>query len=129
LLFVGKPAEPLRPASESDVDLRRTSHGTADPGLGMAPGTSPAIVKYLSGYVVTYQASNTLWVYTLWGGAWTKGLPMAPNTSPSVASLPNGSFEVAYQGSNGHLFIYTPETGQIDLGVAMAPGTSPDIAN
>ncbi len=97
-------------------------------GLALASGTSPSVAQYQSGYVVAFAANTgALWIYTPWGGAWTNGLQVAPGTSPAVAELPNGSFEVTYQGTNGNLYTYSPETGAIQLNLGMAAGSSPSI--
>jgi hypothetical protein len=57
------------------------------------------------------------------------GLAMAAGTSPALAytTFVRGSYEVAFQGSNGDLWT-TGTYGTQDLGLRMMPGTSPAIA-
>lgn len=57
------------------------------------------------------------------------GLAMAAGSSPSLAytTTGGGTYEVAFQGGNGHLWT-TGTFGTEDLGLSMMPGTSPAIA-
>jgi len=54
-------------------------------------------------------------------------LAVAAGTSPAIARLTDGSYEIAFQGSNGHLWLTGP-SGTSDTGFAMRPHTNPSIA-
>jgi hypothetical protein len=114
--------------------------GGEDLGLGMMAGTSPAIeaVPSTGGYVIAFQANTGDLVTTVLGASGSVSttywdLPMAAGTSPSVAALPagssdpDGSYDVAYQNSDGYLSLAGPQ-GTGSLGLGMKAGTSPSIA-
>ncbi|WP_396349620.1 CHAP domain-containing protein [Geodermatophilus sp. DSM 44513] len=101
--------------------------GTADRGLGMMPGTSPAIAAVSGGYQVAFQANT--------GNLWTTGplgtrdfgLGMMAGTSPAIAAVPGG-YQIAFQANTGNLWVAgTQGTGDFHLG--MMRGTSPAIAS
>jgi hypothetical protein len=80
-------------------------------GLGMMPGTSPAI----AGAHVAFQANTG----ELWVDGAPRGLGMMAGTSPSVSA--DGG--VAFQANTTELWVnYAP------TGLGMMAGTSPDIA-
>jgi hypothetical protein len=80
-------------------------------GLGMMPGTSPAI----AGAHVAFQANTG----ELWVDGAPRGLGMMAGTSPSVSA--DGG--VAFQANTSELWVnYAP------TGLGMMAGTSPDIA-
>jgi hypothetical protein len=53
--------------------------------------------------------------------------PIAPGTSPSVVETPGLGYEVALQGTNGHLWFTGTLVSNDDTGIQMAPGTSPAL--
>jgi Glycosyl hydrolase catalytic core len=132
LTQTGAPYWPLKPgafqANSGTLWTLAPSNEAVGLGFGMGTGTSPSIASFQSGYIVAFRANTgALWIYTPWGGGWTNGLQIAAGTNPVVAPLPNGSFQVVYQGTNGDLYTYTPEAGATDLKLGMAAGTSPAI--
>src|SRR5262249_13027328 len=81
----------------------RDNHG--DWGLGMMPGTSPAIATLSTGgYIVAFQANTGILWTTGSLGTRNWGLGMRAGTSPSVTGLPNGGFEIAFQANTGNLW-------------------------
>jgi len=58
-------------------------------------------------------------------GDWAQG--MMAGTSPAIAALADGSYEVAYQDSNGHLLTFGSTGTSKDWGPGMKAGTSPAI--
>jgi cell wall-associated NlpC family hydrolase len=101
-------------------------HG--DWGLGMMPGTSPAITRLTTGgYEVAFQANTgNLWVAGA-AGTGDLRLGMMNGTSPAITALPNGGYEVAFQANTGNLWtVGTDQHG--DWGLGMMNGTSPAIA-
>jgi hypothetical protein len=111
------------------------SKGSLNAGLGMAPGTSPAIASNGSGgFEVAFQAAGTddLYIYnTSTESSFNAGLGMAPGTSPSITTDPSGGYEVAFNAaSTDDLYIYNTSTkASFNAGLGMAPGTSPAIAS
>jgi hypothetical protein len=111
------------------------SKGSLNAGLGMAPGTSPAIASNGSGgFEVAFQAAGTddLYIYnTSTESSFNAGLGMAPGTSPSITTDPSGGYEVAFNAaSTDDLYIYNTSTeSSFNAGLGMAPGTSPAIAS
>jgi hypothetical protein len=55
------------------------------------------------------------------------GFGMMAGTSPSIASLPNGSFEIAFQANTGYLWT-VGEDNHDSWNLGMKAGTSPSIA-
>jgi hypothetical protein len=106
-----------------------TSGGTSL-ALGMAAGTSPAVVGLINGgYEIAFQANTGyLWTYSPASGAINTGLGMAAGTSPAIAVSPTGGYEIAFQANTGYLWTYTPSSRGTYLGLGMAKGTSPSIA-
>ena len=104
--------------------------GTHDLGLGVKPGTSPAIAALSNGsYEVAFQANDgSFYLYTPGGGATDLALGMMPGTSPAITALSGGGgIEAAFQDSSGALWVYG-NAGIHDLGLGMKAGTSPAIA-
>ena len=82
-------------------------------------GTSPSKVD--TDDKVAFQGSNgNLWIWP--NNDNDEGQAMMAGTSPSL----NRDFDVAVQGSNGHLTVRLGDTFT-DTGQEMAPGTSPSI--
>jgi hypothetical protein len=99
--------------------------------------TDSSDVSFVADYRVAYNGAsgNTLNIYdpTLpsWEADVNTGLTMEAATSPSIAYLTDGSVEVAFQGSNGHLWVCDVSNNcasPTDLGYAMDRGSSPTIA-
>ncbi|MGW4731673.1 hypothetical protein ACWEQC_21325 [Streptomyces shenzhenensis] len=102
--------------------------GTADWGLGMMKGTSPAITSVKGGYQMAFQANNGILWTTGTLGTYNTGLGMAPGTSPSIQYFLYSGALVAFQANNGTLWTAKASGGEArDLGLGMAPGTSPHI--
>jgi hypothetical protein len=103
--------------------------GGFDTGLGMAPGTNPAIAV-LGGttHEAAFQANTgILWFGGTQGNVDT-GLGMAAGTSPSIAGTPHSQWVAAFQANTGILWVDGPGIGAIDTGLGMAPGTSPSVS-
>jgi hypothetical protein len=102
--------------------------------LGADPLSSPSIAAKPSdaGYEVAFQAAKTEELYihdTSTESNVVTGLDMASGTSPAIAVSSSGAYEVAYQGTNGHLFTYSSATGAAtDANLGMESGSSPSIA-
>jgi hypothetical protein len=111
----------------------RPGHGLPNPtvntGLGMMPGTSPAISVSASGYVeIAFQANNgVLWTVDDAGVGHPTGLGMDHASSPSITALPSGAFEIAFQANTHALWMVTNGVGAAVPGATMAPGTSPSV--
>lgn len=99
-------------------------------GLGMMPGTSPAMALTSNGFEVAFQSgTGELWTYRSGGAGLSTGLPMAAGTSPSVALAPSGVVTVAAQGSD-HVVWTVGATGvPASSGRSMAAGTNPTIVD
>jgi hypothetical protein len=164
-------------ASDGNLATYGPANGsaTADLGLAMMPGSSPAIALLPVGFEEAYQAADSStdvtgasWrggafgpvqgaispaIVPLPGGSGNGGLVVAgkvqddlatnnfvtfrqtntgqgikPGISPAMAAMPGGTFEVAFQASNGHMWTYSPVHGVHPLGLGMMAGTSPAIA-
>ena len=81
---------------------------------------------------MAFQANNTgnLWTVGSGGGSdnhgdW--GLGMKAGTSPAIAGLADGSYQVAYQLSDGLVRSTGPDYGYESTVLSMRPGTSPSI--
>jgi len=114
-------------ANTTEMWLARAS-GNGTLGYGMAPGTSPSIVRTASGDVAIAFQSNVgeLWVV----GAYNLGnthLGMMPGTSPSIVQLADGSFQVAFQANTTHLWLIGKHNIG-DTGLGMAAKSSPSLA-
>ena len=105
------------------------SGGKVGTGLGMLPGTNPAIAQLpTGGFEEAFQANTgVLWV-TGAAGRTNTGLSMMAGTSPSIAAAPGGGFEVAYQAGSGNLCTYNSAGGGVNQNKGMMAGTSPAIA-
>jgi hypothetical protein len=102
--------------------------GTHDWGLGMLPGTSPAIAVSGGGYEVAFQANTTsLWTVTSAGVGSDLRLGMMPGTSPAICALKGGGYQIAFQANTGNLWT-TGAAGTRDTGLGMMKGSSPSIA-
>ena len=102
-------------------------------GLGIAPGTSPAVAALSTGgREIAFQASgeDTLWTVTPDNIGHDTGVKMAAGTSPAIVALPGGGYEIAFVNSDGFLRELGPD-GVVRWaanGLGVAPGTSPAIA-
>ena len=96
-------------------------------GLGMAPGTSPAITTLTGGGTQIAFQANTGMLWTA-GAAGTRslGIAMAPGTSPSITALAKNGYAIAVQGSDSVLRT-TGTMGNTAWGLGMRAGTSPSI--
>jgi hypothetical protein len=114
-------------ASDGNLSTYNTTNGVADLGLGMAPGTSPAITAVPGGsFEEAFQANTgVLWEDSA-SGAVDTGQGMAAGTSPVIAGLADGGFEVAFQANTGALIVYGTG-GDINTDLGMMPGTNPAI--
>ncbi|MBK7857733.1 MAG: hypothetical protein IPJ65_03705 [Archangiaceae bacterium] len=101
---------------------------TRDWGLGMMPGTSPAIAVLDDGnWVVAFQA-NTSELWTAGSvGVTNWHLGMMPGTSPAVTALRGGGFEIAFQANTTSLWT-VGSAGNRDWGLGMHRKSSPAIA-
>jgi hypothetical protein len=98
-------------------------------GLGMMPGTSPAITIMQNGaYEIAFQANTgTLWTVSNAGGGGNTGQPMNPKSSPSITAQNAGpGYQIAYERSDNGLWTYGVSSGFSSF--FMQPGTSPAIA-
>jgi hypothetical protein len=97
-------------------------------GLGMMPGTSPAIAELSTGgYIIAFQANTgTLWTVATNAAPHNWGLPMNQHSSPSITTEPGGGYEIAYEANDNYLAI-AGTVGTYSLARAMQPGTSPSI--
>jgi hypothetical protein len=101
--------------------------GQFDSGLGMMPGTSPAITPlFTGGYEVAFQANTgAMWTYGTAGTEdWNAG--MAAGTSPSITWHGGSGYEVALQTNTDDLWMLG-DAGDVDYHLGMQPGTSPSI--
>jgi hypothetical protein len=101
--------------------------GQFDSGLGMKPGTSPAITPlFAGGYEVAFQANTgAMWTYGTAGTKdWNAG--MAAGTSPSITWHGGSGYEVALQTNTNDLWTLG-DAGDVDYQLGMQPGTSPSI--
>jgi hypothetical protein len=107
-------------------DVWALGAGGADQwGLGMMPGTSPAITAVPGGFEVAFQANTgDLWTVGT-DGTGNHGLGMMAGTSPSITPAPGG-YEVAFQANTGDLWT-TGNDGTTDWNQPMTPGSSPSI--
>jgi hypothetical protein len=102
-------------------------------GLGIAPGTSPAVAALSTGgREIAFQAAGegTLWTVTPDDIGHDTGVKMAAGTSPAIVALPGGGYEIAFVNSDGFLRELGPD-GVVRWaanGLGVAPGTSPAIA-
>lgn len=55
------------------------------------------------------------------------GQPLAGGSSPSLAVAANGTLEVAYEASSGHLCTFSPNTSPVDTQLPMTGGSTPSI--
>jgi hypothetical protein len=122
--FAGQGAGAGAYAFEANTTELWTHEGPR--GLGMMPGTSPAIAVVSGGSQVAFQANTgSLWVTGAHGtGDW--GLGMAGGTSPSIAALAGGGYQVAFQANTGELWV-AGSAGTGPTGLGMMHGTSPSI--
>ncbi len=75
-------------------------------GLGIAPGTSPAVAALSTGgREIAFQAAGegTLWTVTPDNTGHDTGVEMAAGTSPAIVALPGGGYEIAFVNSDGFL--------------------------
>jgi hypothetical protein len=104
----------------------------------ISPTTSPSVVRLPdNGYAVAYQdLDNELWVFskhpngsTQLDHAMCSGTPckIRSDTSPSTTLRDDGTYEVAFQGTDGRLWFYGPTWGGRQSVYGMLPGTSPSI--
>ncbi len=110
-------------------DLWRVGNADNGPrGLGMMPGTSPAITGLAGGgYEIAFQANTgELWTVGT-AGSGPRGLGMMPGTSPAIAGLAGGGYEIAFQANTGELWTLGT-AGSGPRGLGMKAGTSPAIA-
>ena len=102
-------------------------------GLGIAPGTSPAVAALSTGgREIAFQAAgeDTLWTVTPDDIGHDTGVKMAAGTSPAIVALAGGGYEIAFVNSDGFLRELGPD-GVVRWaanGLGVAPGTSPAIA-
>ncbi|WP_181110152.1 MULTISPECIES: CHAP domain-containing protein [unclassified Rathayibacter] len=102
--------------------------GTRDTGLGMMPGTSPAIAATNGGYKVAFQANTgNLYQYASTGSVTNLNLGMKNGTSPAITALSDGGYEIAFQANTGNLWA-TGDAGTVDTQLGMMTGTSPSIS-
>ena len=101
-------------------------------GLGMMPGTSPAIARLSNGgYEIAFQANTgSLWTVGDDGNTnW--GLGMMAGSSPAITGLASGGFEAAFEANTTSLWTVGLGGGS-DLhgawGLGMYRGSSPAIS-
>jgi hypothetical protein len=104
-----------------------------DTGQMMVPGSSPAIAELSTGGAeIIYQKASDglLWAVNPDGSTYRigNGLGLAAGTIPAVTGLPDGSFEVAWNGGGGQLWTLGADNTGRSTGQVMDPGTSPAIA-
>ena len=106
-------------------------------GLGVAPGTSPAIAADPNdnSYRISWNAagSHVLWTYSSITGIGTPNLDgsrVRANTSPSITRLTAGGFQTVFvNASDGFLWEYGDAVDRrVGNGLGVAPGTSPSVS-
>ena len=123
------PPPPFEVAFQANDGTLWSAAGSswADWNVGLAPGTSPSMVRLGFGrYEIAFQAyGGALW--TVGNAGWTNwDVGMAPGTSPSMVRLSNGGYEIAFQASGGDLWTIGT-AGWTDWHAGVAPGTSPSL--
>jgi cutinase len=95
--------------------------------VGLAPGTSPAILGTGNGgYVVAFQAAGgALWTITNGKAATSFPVGMAPGTSPAILGTGNGGYVIAFHTAAGTLWTIDNNKAATSFPVGLAPGTSP----
>ncbi|NUP47206.1 MAG: hypothetical protein HOW97_07805 [Catenulispora sp.] len=103
-------------------------------GLGVQPGTSPAIATDgNAGFKIAFhaQGGDHMWTAASNGVVTDSGTAMSAGSSPALAFLPiAGGYEITFAGSDNLLWRAFPDTNafHVGAGLGVAPGTSPTIA-
>ena len=116
------------------------SGGLTDTKLGMAPGTSPAIINYFSnpsnltydGWMVAFQnTQGHLCVYVTSIGNRCTGLGMSPGTSPSLTDAFDGGVVAFNANATNDLYLYNYAGSGTSMNTrdVMYPYTSPSAAD
>ncbi|GAA1990921.1 hypothetical protein [Kitasatospora viridis] len=106
-----------------------TPAGSGYTGQSILRNTSPSVVILPDGgwEEAIMTAYKTLVIigsdYT-----WNTGLALAGGSSPSLAVSSNGTLEVAYEASSGHLCTFTPNSNPVDTQLQMTGSSTPSIA-
>jgi hypothetical protein len=119
-LVVGNPVSDTVDSTSDNLAAGFTISHT---GLGMYPGTRPAIATDGHTAVVAFEANNGV----LWVNGVNTGLGMRVGTSPAIVSTANG-WEVAFQANTGTLWL-TGAYGTGNTGLGMNPASSPAITS
>ncbi len=122
------PIDPETSPSTGGGDIEIADHGdlgfAAAPGFEIAPGSSPSVDYFpepdrvTSELAVAWEHDDAQFDLNFLIDRFTKNsdsplgastsLSMMPGTSPAIAVQPDGSYEVAFQASDGALSIVTP---------------------
>jgi len=118
-----------------------SGNSLVDSGAAMAPGSNPSLT-WLSGTANGYEiafvgSDHNLWrafpdTNTFLAGPHFTAVGVAANTSPSIVKFgPPGfstsSFQIAFQGTNGHMWVIDDRPSIVDTNAPMAPGTTPSV--
>lgn len=128
--FVASGADTLGLYEMTNSD-KTESIGYFPTGLGVAPGTSPAITVSGGHVYIAFIAAGSkhLGIYEPGVGGWVDtGLVVAPETSPSIA--PWSGYLVAFQSAGHDVGLY--QSGKaagewVNLGLAMQAKSSPSL--
>jgi hypothetical protein len=116
-------------AFEANTGSLWTANPTASLGLGMQPGTSPAITTVGSNYEIAFQANTgSLWTT---GSAGTNSWPvqLARTTSPSIANAGRGNIVTAIDAYSTHHLVTVAGGAEKDWNVTLETGTQPSVAS
>jgi hypothetical protein len=107
-------------------DLRMAANG-----LGIEPGTTPAVASLPGGKkMLAFHAwgLHTLWYVDANNVGHDTGIKLAPGTSPAIVAWGDGGYRIAYvNAADGLLWELPPAGGPYyaGAGFGVAPGTSP----
>lgn len=94
---------------------------------GVPPQNCPLHAAEVQKTVAVQGSDNSLWLDPN-GFVISTGLAMKPGTVPSLATSLDGSLQIGFQGSNGHLwFFQNGGGGSTDTGKSMSAGSSPSV--
>jgi hypothetical protein len=103
-----------------------TLNSSTGPNLWTAENSVPTTTSTIGETAFTTPAGDL--AITVGAGTLYTTDAIATGTSPTIADLGSGTYEVAFQGTNGDLETYSSTGTTTNTTQAMAPGTSPSIA-
>jgi hypothetical protein len=115
------------------MDVKHNVVSLVGNGLGVSPGTNPAIARSAGGFGYAFRANgvNTLWWVDTFDRVHDTGIKTAPGSSPSITGLHDGSdnFRILFVRDTGFPAVYdtataTPRDFPVE---AVADNTSPVI--